>query len=141
MNHAAKMQILEAFARLPTGMRCPPADSERLIKFEKVYGSIPEDYRWYLLDCGGGVVGSEWVDGIDELFLSHARFRKESGPPHGWTMRDVFMIGWDGAGNPYGIHQSSGKILVEDHNFPGIYEMARSFEALLTKGLLRVDPA
>lgn len=50
-------------------------------------------------------------------------------------MRDVFIIGWDGFGNPFGIAENSGKLLVEDHNFGGIHEMAESFEAFLTKGL------
>ena len=51
-------------------------------------------------------------------------------------MRNVFVIGWDGAGNPYGIDSATGKLLVEDHNFGGIHEVATSFEAFLTKGLL-----
>jgi hypothetical protein len=51
-------------------------------------------------------------------------------------MDGVFVIGWDGAGNPFGIETATGKILVEDHNFGGIHEMASSFEAFLERGLL-----
>jgi len=50
-------------------------------------------------------------------------------------MRDVFIIGWDGWGNPFGIELSSGRVLVEDHNFGGIHEMAPSFHVLLARGL------
>ncbi len=51
-------------------------------------------------------------------------------------MTEVFVIGWDGGGNPFGIHVESGKILVEDHVFGGIHDMAKSFEAFLERGLL-----
>lgn len=51
---------------------------------------------------------------------------------NGWC----FVIGWDGAGNPFGIEIVIGKLLVEDHNFGGVHEMAMSFEAFLERGLL-----
>lgn len=57
----------------------------------------------------------------------------------GWSMQGVVIIGWDGFGNPFGIEASSGRILVEDHNFGGIHEMADSLLALLSKGLLTRD--
>jgi len=50
-------------------------------------------------------------------------------------MRGVFVIGWDGFGNPYGIDAATGRILVEDHNFGGIHEMAASFAEFLAMGL------
>lgn len=51
-------------------------------------------------------------------------------------MNDVFVIGWDGGGNPFGIHIESGRIIVEDHDFGGIHDMAKSFAAFLEHGLL-----
>ncbi|MBC7967699.1 MAG: SMI1/KNR4 family protein, partial [Fuerstia sp.] len=90
--------------------------------FENVFGSIPTDYRWYLATCGGGVIGSEWVDDITQLKDSHLKFSSE-----GWTMNNVFVIGWDGGGNPMGIDRATGRILVEDHDFGGIHVLANSF--------------
>ena len=109
-----------------------PADEEELRAFEAEFGPIPADFRWFLVACGGGPVGCEWVDDIRELSATHRKFRAESGRG-GWTLADVFVIGWDGAGNPYGIHTPSGRVLVEDHNFGGIHEMAPSFAAFLGK--------
>jgi hypothetical protein len=54
-------------------------------------------------------------------------------------MRDVFVIGWDGWGNPYGICQSSGRMVVEDHDVGGIHEMAESFVAFLVRGLIESE--
>jgi hypothetical protein len=59
----------------------------------------------------------------------------ESRIPNGWTLKGVFVIGWDGAGNPFGIDGDSGRVLVEDHNFGGVHELATSFEAFLARGL------
>jgi hypothetical protein len=72
MNEAIKHKVLKAYTELPDGMEHPPAKPERLNRFEEVFGPIPDEYRWYLLECGGGIVGSEWVDSIDELFVSQS---------------------------------------------------------------------
>jgi hypothetical protein len=112
----------------------PPAAEAELQAFEAEFGPIPPDFRWFLAACGGGPVGSEWVDSIEKLPATHRKFRAEYGPPSGWSLADVFVIGWDGWGNPYGIHIPSGRILVEDHN-GGIHEIATSFASFLAKGL------
>ena len=119
---------------MPDDCRRHPATEEQLRAFEAAFGPIPEDYRWYLAHCGGGVIGSEWVDGIEELSASHRKFRQEVGPG-GWTMRDVFVIGWDGGGNPFGIELHTGRLLVEDHDFGGVRAIAESFEGFLARGL------
>ncbi len=46
-------------------------------------------------------------------------------------MRDVFIIGWDGYGNPFGIHIPTGELRMEDHNFGGVHPMADSFAHFL----------
>lgn len=120
---------------MPEELYRGPATEEELRGFETSYGPIPEDYRWFLLACGGGHFGSEEVDDIVRLTESHAKFQRESGPPRGWTMRDVFIIGWDGAGNPFGIEATTGRVVVEDHNFGGIHELAPSLEEFMLKGL------
>jgi SMI1 / KNR4 family (SUKH-1) len=131
MNEATRQALLSKWLSYPEAVRYLPASESDLRGFEEEFGPIPEEYRKYLADFGGGVVGSEWVDGIVQLPCSHRKFRSEFGLPQGWSMPDVFVIGWDGAGNPFGIHGPTGKLLVEDHQFGGVYEMAESFEAFL----------
>ena len=117
-------------------VRSAVATEDELTAFEALYGSIPLDFRWFLAECGGGPVGSEWVDSIAELPQSHSRFQKQSAEAGGWTMRDVFIIGWDGSGNPLGIHAPTGEVWVEDHNFGGVHRVAESFERFLSIGLI-----
>jgi hypothetical protein len=105
----------------------------QLEEFERTYGPIPAAARQFLRQCGGGPVGSEWVDGIEHLSESHRKFRRECGPG-GWRNIDVFVIGWDGAGNPIGI-DAAAAVVVEDHNFGGAHVLAASFEEFLSRGL------
>lgn len=130
-----KQKIEQHIAAMPESLRCDPASEEQLREFEAIHGEIPADYRWFLLACGGGHFGAEVIDDIGRLTKSHAKFKREFGPPRGWTMRDVFIIGWDGAGNPFGIERSTGRVLVEDHNFGGIRELALSLEEFMLKGV------
>jgi hypothetical protein len=134
VDEATHQALLGAWLALPEDIRYPPAAEDQLRSFESEFGPIPLEFRRFLAEFGGGVVGREWVDGIRELPFTHGKFRKEFGP-HGWSMADVFVIGWDGAGNPFGIDRSSGKVLVEDHNLGGIHEIAESFGGFLEAGL------
>lgn len=131
MDEAVKARIKQAWLARPECIRSAPASEDELRAFELRYGSIPSDFRWFLAECGGGVVGSEWVNNIRELSTSHDKFRREFGPPRGWTMEQVFVIGWDGSGNPFGIHTPTGELRVEDHNFAGVHHMAESFAHFL----------
>jgi hypothetical protein len=101
--------IIAAHRALPADIRSAPAAPEEFTAFESEFGPIPPSYRWYLENCGGGVAGSEWLDDIRQLAATHRRFRKESAIKNGWTMRDVFVIGWEGAGNPFGISTPTGR--------------------------------
>lgn len=134
MDKILRRSLIEAWRDRPDEIRFKPASEDQLRRFEALFGVIPADFRWFLAECGGGVVGSEWVDGIDELAESHRKFQEEC-VPGGWTMKDVFVIGWDGWGNPFGIQSGTGRILFEDHNFGGVHELAESFAAFLVKGL------
>jgi hypothetical protein len=134
-SDVANRALIAAHEALPEDIRSPPATAVELAAFEAEFGPIPPIFRWYLERCGGGVVGAEWVDDIHQLADSHRKFRREFGPPRGWTMTDVFIIGWDGGGNPFGICAKTGHVLVEDHDFGGIHVMATSFEQFLAKGL------
>ena len=140
MTPELKAQLIAAHKALPPDLRHRPVSETALKRFEARFGPIPADFRWYLSECGGGIVGSERVSGITDLRESHVKFRAESGDSSGWTMKNVFIIGWDGSGNPFGIDLDSGSILVEDHDFGGIHEMAPSFEAFLTRGLRPDEP-
>ncbi len=122
---------------MPESLRREPATEQELREFEESYCAIPSDYRWFLLTCGGGHFGAEEVYDITELAKSHAKFRREFGPPRGWTMRNVFIIGWDGSGNPFGIEAATGRVVVEDHNFGGIHELAPSLEEFMLRGVWR----
>lgn len=136
MDATLKQQIVDAFKALPDGCRYPAATEADLAAFEADFVSIPADFRWFLAACGGGTVGSDWVDGISELRDSHRKFHAESSADGGWTMRDVFVIGWDGSGNPFGIHAATGKLVVEDHDFGGVHDMAESLTDFLAGRLL-----
>ncbi len=133
LSPTAKQKIQQHIAAMPESLRRAPATEQQLREFEAAYGVVPADYRWFLLTCGGGHFGSEEVDGIVELAKSHAKFRREFGPPRGWTMRDVFIIGWDGSANPFGIEATTGRVVVEDHNFGGIHELATSLEEFMLR--------
>lgn len=127
--------IIAAHHALLEEIRSAPATPAELEAFESEHGPIPLAYRWYLEHCGGGVVGAEWVDDIHQLRETQRKFNAESAlEPRrgGWTMRDVFVFGWDGAGNPMAIRASTGEVVVEDHNFGGVHVLAPSFERFLT---------
>lgn len=115
--------------------RHTPATEVELKDFERDFGPIPTIFREYLTICGGAVgAHPDWIDGIQQLKRSHKKYKAEFGPT-GWTMQDVFIVGWDGSGNPFGIEVSTGKVVTEDHQFGGIHQLAPSFEALLRKHL------
>lgn len=46
----------------------------------------------------------------------------------------MFIIGWDGGGNPIGI-MPDGAVLAEDHNFGGIHTLLPSLEEFILAGL------
>jgi SMI1 / KNR4 family (SUKH-1) len=35
------------------------ATEDQIQDFESIHGKIPDDYRWFLLNCGSGIFGSE----------------------------------------------------------------------------------
>ena len=131
MKNAQK--IIDAWMNIPESVKERKASENDLDRFESGYGTIPKEFRWFLLNCGGGPIGSDLIDGIDELVDSHIKFQKESESEGGWKSKG-FVIGWDGAGNPILIEEN-GKVVVEDHNFGGIHELSSSFEALLIERL------
>ena len=128
MKSVQQSRIVEFHESLPIGCKSKPATMKEVESFESEFGRIPGEYRWYLLSCGGGVIGSEWVDDISELRDTHTRFSDED-----WSLGDVFPIGKDGWGNPMVIDRSTGSILIEDHEFGGVHELASSFAEFVLK--------
>jgi len=125
--------LVSEWLSLPAEVRRAPASLEQLEEFERAYGPIPLGYRQFLQHFGGGPVGSEWIDGIEQLAESHNKFRRECGP-NGWRNSQAFVIGWDGGGNPIEI-DVAGAVVVEDHNSGDVHRLAASFEEFLAKGL------
>ena len=110
------------------------SNDDDIANFIKTFGEIPDDYVWFLKTCGGGVVGSEWIDSISELHSSHEKFIEECKFSNGYTIGESFIIGWDGGGNPIAI-QSDGKVITQWHDSGKIDVLAESFEKWLLIGL------
>jgi hypothetical protein len=120
---------------VPADCRAGLATAAQLRLFEEEHGTIPEAYRWFLMTCGGGPIGSEWVDDITRLGETHRKFKSESKSTSGWGMSGVFVVGWDGAGSPYGIRTTDGRVVVEEPGTRRTRELASSFEAFLSAGV------
>lgn len=116
-------QYLDQYSAVVSGPAAPDVVDPILQR----YGVNNSIYREWLISSGGGPIGPNWYDSPNELESSQKK-RNE-----GWTVPG-FVIGWDGAGNPIALIED-GAIIVEDHNFGGIHEIAKSFEALLQSGI------
>ncbi len=139
MTPEQQHHIEKAHLALPLDCRHAAASEEEIQAFEKQWGPIPLDYRWYLLTCGGGVIGCEWIDGIKQLPETHLKFSTEKAAGY-FSLQDFFPIGWDGAGNPYGFDLKSGTMIAEDHQGSGIFHEANNFfDLLCVKGLIEPD--
>jgi len=54
-----QQKIQKHIEAMPDSLRQEPATEAQLRDFEANFGTIPEDYRWFLRTCGGGYFGSE----------------------------------------------------------------------------------
>ena len=134
ISKVSKDRILKLWKAREPGISYPPATKDEIADFENVCKDIPEDYKWFLLNCGGGVIGAEWTDSIDELHSTHTKFDEECAMNNGWTIGDSFIIGWDGSGSPIAIN-SKGNIIVEWESDGKVYELAPSIEKWLLTNL------
>jgi hypothetical protein len=101
VDDAVRTRIVVAWCELPVELREAPASEAELQPFEAAFVPIPPEFRCFLSACGGGPVGTEWVDRIAKLEASDRKFRLDWDPQRGWSITDVFIIGWDGGGNPF----------------------------------------
>jgi hypothetical protein len=132
MDEDRKASIVAALSEYPHDVRRPVGTPAEITDFEVEFGALPDDVRWFLCAHGGGAVGREWLDGISELRQSQIKFQSESGTG-GWSLKDVVIVGWDGAGNPIAVRRGSGEVIIEDHTFGGVHTEAPSFVEYLEK--------
>ena len=92
ISDASKRSIVERWQERPDGISYPPATKAELDDFESIHSRIPDDFRWFLECCGSGVLGSEWINGIDDLYASHTKFDAECQLPNGWKTREMFIM-------------------------------------------------
>lgn len=135
IREQSKKRILELWKSRNADLSYPPASEQQIEEFENECLKIPEDYRWFLLNCGGGLVASEWVDAIDELYATHIRFNQECTEGKSWTISDCFVIGWDSSGSPIAIDKG-GNIVVQWEADREIYQLASSLESWLLDSLI-----
>jgi hypothetical protein len=115
MTPAQQASVTQAHNALPESCRSAPASEEALVAFEAEHGAIPADYRWYLANCGGGVIGCDWIDSIKELWETHRRVKEARAKGFYLRLGDYFPVGWDGWGCTYGFDLKTGRIMLEDH--------------------------
>jgi len=115
----------------PKEIRSAPAAENALVGFESEFGAIPENLRWFLSQCGGGAVGSEWVDDIERLGASHTKYQK--GCVAGHWHSNMFVIGWDGGGQPFGLDTATHSVVVESDG--EVRQLSPSLEDFLLRGL------
>ena len=121
-----QMELINRYKEKYSGTYAGPASPSEVDSLLSELGISDQVYREWLVATGGGPIGSEWFDEVQELLPSQEKCASEK-----WSISGA-VIGWDGAGNPIAI-QENGKILVEDHNFGGVHVFAESFEAYLGK--------
>lgn len=120
------MDIIESYKKQYQGIFNGAVNEEAVEEILNQYGVINLIYRNWLIQTGGGPMGPDWLDGIEELKESQKKFKNEP-----WSVSG-FVIGWDGVGNPL-VLSKNGEIITEDHNFGGAHKVASSFEELLAK--------
>ena len=125
--------LLELWLQLPEEVRSRKATAVEIAEFEAEHAPIPECFKDFLMNFGGGPIGGEWICGIDSLPRVFKKCNHEKISGH-WNGESGFPIGSDGAGNPITI-SLDGRVLVEDHNFGGVHVLAPTFSLFLASGL------
>lgn len=120
------MNIIEKYKQEYKAVMNGPISEKAVDDLLTQYNVTNLIYRNWLAETGGGPIGPDWYDGIEELKESQEKLKREP-----WSISG-FVIGWDGAGNPI-VLSGNGEIITEDHNYGGVHNVASSFEALLVR--------
>jgi len=118
------MDIINSYKQQYQGAFNGAVSEEAVDEVLSQFSITNESYRNWLIQTGGGPIGSDWLDGVNELKQSQEKLKNEP-----WSISG-FVIGWDGAGNPIALNNND-EIITEDHNFGGVHKMASSFNELL----------
>lgn len=129
-----KEMIPEAFGK--------KASEQEIIEAEKQLGGrLPEEYRDFLKEIGGGGVGGAIIMGLSSaLFVptqsivtASIQFRRKF-----LEYKDLIVIGIDGSGNFIGFSLGTDKtIFTHDHNFGGYLKIADNFNDYVERALNR----
>ncbi len=99
---------------------------------------FPADYRRFLLELGGAMVGPYPIYGLRpvdvmgenswSVIAETIRYRSEGWPGcENWV-----VISSDHAGNPVGL-DADGKVWINDHDFGGVDRLANDFADYITR--------
>ena len=125
-------ELFEMWNRRFNHWRPPVATEEQIEKFESEFEPLPEDFRQFLLVCGGGG-GDRNISGLAVLTKRHRKLNRALVRGEENLLKGAFVVGVDGAGNLFGVDRQSGSVVLEDHNFGGHIELAPSFLEFLRK--------
>lgn len=92
------------------------------------------------VSTGRAYAARQATDGIEQLAGSHRKHLRERSADE-WKA-DFFLIGWDGAGHPFGIDRTTGELVAEPEGSDGKVRRLHSARlAALSSHLQRVlDP-
>ena len=129
----AKAKIEAHLAKFPIAVRERAATEAELREFEAAFGAIPDDYRWLLVAAVAAWLARSELTASRSLPSLTPSFAA-SLDRHAVGRCEMFsLLAGMVAVNPFGIEQSSGRILVEDHDFGGIHEMAASLQEFILR--------
>lgn len=103
---------------------------------ERAFGvQLPEDYKSFVREFGGAVLGNEnvlglrrpeYMRGLSGTFPEATlRFRKKLPA----EFKEMLVISVDGSGNPVGFLPGNPTVFIFDHDFGGRIDLAPSFSS------------
>jgi len=122
------MSIIKEYKEKYAGTYGSPVDIHVVKHLLAKFKVSDETYIQWLAETNGGLIISNWYDGIDELQDSQDKLASEP-----WNIKS-FVIGWDGSGNPIALLPDNS-IHVEYANLGGTQQLAKDFAQLLKQGV------
>ncbi|MFA7483800.1 MAG: SMI1/KNR4 family protein [Vulcanimicrobiota bacterium] len=137
LTDALKKRLLDEWPEMVVFDPRKRATDNDILEFEKQHESIPDDVKWFFKNLVSGGV-DPYISDIHELAKDRAKFLKEKADGL-WELDNIFLLGVDGAGNPFGISRDDERVLLEDHDFGGIQEIGATFADFLQSQLDEED--